>query len=111
MNGLGLAEHDFGGAGGRGLVGDVTLQFSDDPSFGTLNAIRNLSLQNIPYQVADFDAASGQYVRLSFQSQYPNPDSNLGFTEVQLFQVPEPSALSVLTLGLPMLARRRRPGR
>jgi hypothetical protein len=106
---LGLAEHDYGGAGGRALAQDVTLEFSDDPDFGTLNATRNLTLANIPYQQMDFDPATGRYVRLSVQSQYENPDGNLGFTEVQLFQaVPEPAALGLVALGLPMALRRRR---
>jgi len=106
---MGLAEHDYGGAGGRALVQDVTLEFSDDPDFATLNATRNLTLNNIPYQQMDFDPATGRYVRLSVQSQYPNPDGNLGFTEVQLFQaVPEPATLGLMALGLPALLRRLR---
>jgi hypothetical protein len=47
-------------------------------------------------------------VRLSFQSQYANNDANLGFTEVQLFQVPEPAALSLLAVSLGALLLRRR---
>ena len=90
-------------------VKGFNFQFNADSGFGALNATRTLTLQNIPYQVVDFADASGQYVRLTFQSQYPNPDGNLGFTEVQLFEVPEPGALSVLAMGLPLLSRRRRP--
>jgi hypothetical protein len=57
----------------------------------------------------DFDPATGRYVRISVQSQYPNPDGNLGFTEVQLFQaVPEPAALGLIAIALPALLRRRR---
>lgn len=108
LSGLGLAENDYGGAGGRQLVEGLRLEFSDDPAFNTVNATRDLSLQNIPYQQADFDPATGRYVRLSVLSQFPNEDANLGFTEVQLFQVPEPSALGLLAIALPPLLGRRR---
>lgn len=108
LNGLGLAEHDYGGAGGRALAENVRLYFSDDPAFGTLSATRDLLLANIPYQQVDFDPATGRYVRISVLSQYANPDANLGFTEVQLFQVPEPSSAGVVALVLPVLLRRRR---
>lgn len=108
VNGLGLGEHDYGGAGGRALIEGLRLEFSDDPAFGTLNATRDLTLANIPYQQVDFDPATGRYVRLTVLSQYPNPDGNLGFTEVQLFQVPEPGALGLVALAFPTLLRRRR---
>jgi hypothetical protein len=107
VNGLGLAEHDYGGAGGRALAHNVRLEFSNDPDFATVAATRDLDLANIPYQVADFLPATGQYVRLTVQSQYPNPDGNLGFIEVQVFQgVPEPGAVGILSVAL--LLRRRR---
>lgn len=108
VNGLGLGEHDYGGAGGRALAENVRLDFSDDPDFNTTLATRELTLANIPYQQVDFDPATGRYVRLSVLSQYPNPDGNLGFTEVQLFQVPEPGAVAKLLVAAPMLLRRRR---
>lgn len=108
VNGIGLGEHDYGGAGGRALIEGLRLEFSDDPAFGTLNATRDLTLANIPYQQVDFDPATGRYVRLSVLSQYPNPDGNLGFTEVQLFQVPEPGAMGIVALAITMLLRRRR---
>jgi hypothetical protein len=109
LSGLGLAEHDYGGAGGRALAENVRLEFSDDSAFGALNATRDLALENIPYQQLDFDPATGRYVRISVLSQYPNPDGNLGFTEVQLFQVvPEPGALGTLMIAVPVLLRRRR---
>ena len=61
------------------------------------------------YNIELKDDKSFPYVRISVQSQYPNPDGNLGFTEVQLFQaVPEPAALGLVALGLPALLRRRR---
>jgi hypothetical protein len=105
---LGLAEQDYGGAGGRQLIQNMTVLVDDDPAFGSPEA-RSLSLENIPYQQVDFTAATGQFVRLTFQSQYANPDQNLGFTEVQIFQaIPEPAALALAALGLPLLARRRR---
>jgi hypothetical protein len=105
---LGLAEHDYGGAGGRTLINTATLEFSDDPSFGTVLASRELTLANIPYQQVDFDPATGQYVRLTFQTVYPNPDANLGFIEVQLFQVPEPGAVALFAMAVPAMLRRRR---
>jgi hypothetical protein len=109
VNGLGLAEHDYGGAGGRALAHNVRLEFSDDPDFATTAATRDLDLANIPYQVVDFLPATGQYVRLTVQSQYPNPDGNLGFIELQVFQgVPEPGVVGTLVLALPLLLRRGR---
>lgn len=110
VDGLGLAEHDYGGAGGRRLLEIVQLEFSDDPNFATVNATRELTLANIPYQQLDFDAATGRYVRLSGITQHPNPDSNLGFVELQLFgtAVPEPGTLGLAALCLPLLLRRRR---
>ena len=108
MNGIGLAEQDFGGAGGRQLIQSARLEFSDDPGFATVTDMRALTLENVAYQQVDFAPAAGRYVRLSFQSVYPNPDSNLGFTELQLFQVPEPSAFALAVPALWLLARRRR---
>ena len=109
VSSLGLAEHDYGGAGGRTLISSATLEFSDDPSFGTITATRTLSLANVPYQQVDFDPATGQYVRLTFQGVYPNNDANLGFTEIQLFNViPEPGPLGLLGIAGPLVLRRRR---
>ena len=110
VDGIGLAEHDYGGAGGRRLLEIVQLQFSDDPSFAAVNATRELTLANIPYQQLDFDPATGRYVRLSGVTQYPNPDGNLGFVELQLFSgvVPEPGTLGLAAACLPLLLRRRR---
>ena len=108
VNGLGLGEHDYGGAGGRALAENVRLEFSDDSAFGTLNATREVLLANIPYQQVDFDLATGRYVRISVLSQYPNPDGNLGFTEVQLFQVPEPGTIGMLIVVAPLVMRRKR---
>jgi hypothetical protein len=107
---IGLAEHDYGGAGGRQLIETMRLEFSDDPDFTNITATRDLLLANIGYQVVEFDPATGQYVRLVVDSQYLNPDANLGFTEVQFFQsvVPEPAALGVAATALPLLLRRRR---
>ena len=91
-----------------------TLQVSRSRSdteqdFATVADLRTLALANIPYQQLDFAPATGRYVRLTFQSTYPNPDANLGFTELQLLQVPEPSRLAaVVGVGLSLLARRRR---
>jgi hypothetical protein len=110
LTGIGLAENDYGGAGGRQLIETARLEFANDPSFATISATRDLALANIPYQVVDFDAATGRYVRLSFQSQYPNNDANLGFTELQLFQVPEPGMLG-LVFGLPLILSRWRRAR
>ena len=110
VGGFGLGEHDFGGAGGRTLAENVTLEFSDDAGFGTVLATRSLTLANIPYQQVEFAPVTAQFVRLSVLSVYPNPDTNLGFTEVQYFTpIPEPAALGLLAFGaLPLLARRRR---
>jgi hypothetical protein len=109
VSALGLAENDYGGAGGRTLISDATLEFADDPTFGTVNATRTLTLANVPYQQVEFDPALGRYVRLTFQGVHPNQDANLGFTEVQLFSVvPEPGAATVLLLALPWVLRRKR---
>ena len=96
MHVLGLAEADYGSAGGRRLAQGVRLQFSDDPAFATINATRDLSLSNIPYQQEAFDPATGRYVRLTVLSRYANRDESLGFTEVQLFAVLEPTLTSLL---------------
>lgn len=108
VNVLGLAEADYGPAGGRRLAQDVRLQFSDDPAFATVNATRDLSLSYIPYQQEEFDAATGQYVRLTVLSRYPNRDESLGFTEVQLFAVPEPALTGILVPAALLLVRRRK---
>jgi hypothetical protein len=109
VSSLGLAENDYGGAGGRTLVSNATLEFASDPSFSDVTATRTLTLANVPYQQVDFDAALGQYVRLTFQGVYPNNDANLGFTEVQLFTVvPEPGALGLIGMSAVAALRRRR---
>jgi hypothetical protein len=108
INGLGLAENDYGSAGGRRLAQGVRLLFSDDPAFATVNGTRDLTLANIPYQQVDFDAATGRYVRLTLLSRYANRDDSFGVTEVQLFSVPEPGAVATVLPALLLLRRNRR---
>jgi hypothetical protein len=105
INGLGLAENDYGTSGGRRLAQGVRLLFADDPTFTTVNGTRDLTLANIPYQQVDFDPATGRYVRLTLLSRYANRDESFGVTEVQLFAVPEPTAVG-LVLPVFMLLRR-----
>ena len=109
VNALGLAENDYGASGGRRLAQDVRLQFSDDPTFSTVSATRDLALSNVPYQQEDFDPASGRYVRLTVLSRYANRDESLGITEVQLFAVPEPTGLGLLAASGILLMRRKKP--
>ena len=108
VNVLGLAEADYSGAGGRRLAQNVRLQFSDDPAFALINATRDLALSNIPYQQEEFAPATGRYVRLSVLSQFDNRDATIGITEIQLFAVPEPTALGLVLPAAALLMRRRR---
>jgi len=105
VNGLGLAENDYGASGGRRLAQGVRLLFSDDPTFATVNGTRDLTLANIPYQQVDFDPAAGRYVRLTLLSRYSNRDESFGVTEVQLFAVPEPTAVALVLPALMLLRR------
>jgi hypothetical protein len=47
-------------------------------------------------------------VRLTVLSRYANRDESLGFTEVQLFAVPEPGVVALLAPAGVLLLRRRR---
>ena len=104
---LGRAENDYGGSGGRRLAQTVRLLFSDDPAFATVNATRDVNLANIPYQQADFDPATGRYVRMTLLARYTNRDESFGVTEFQLFAVPEPACVGLVAPGLLLLMRRR----
>ena len=60
----------------------------------------DLTLANIPYQQVDFDPATGRYVRLTLLSRYANRDDSFGVTELQLFTVPEPTAVATVLPAL-----------
>ena len=115
---LGLAQEDYIGWWGsyfqRRQVVEAQLDFSNTSDFSSILATRTVTLtDHVLYQQAEFDAATARYVRFSVNAQgatnWNNPRTyNIGLNEIQLYDVPEPATMILMSLGGLALLRRRK---
>jgi hypothetical protein len=116
-------EYDSDGDPRREMLAGFTLQFSNDPNFGTLVSSQDLSVaDNLAYEQLDYSPVLAQYVRLIADSQdaeapttgnyASDPTNVIAIQQIQLFApTPEPASIALLAFGGIGLLARRRPVR
>ncbi len=84
------------------------LIFSTDPIFGDVGDVVR-SYGNTGVGTSDvFAGISARFVRYDVTSNLGGAAANTGISELTFYQVPEPSTVALLSLGLLTAARRRR---
>lgn len=82
-----------------------TLTFSEDAVFDGSDVTKSYSSSTIATSDI-FAPVKAQFIRFDVDAHNP-ASANTGVSEITFYQVPEPGALGLLALAIPILARRR----